>query len=112
MRQAISISIIGLLVFVAAFGATVNAQEEAITSARKIVSRVIPVYPELARRMNLEGSVKLLVIVAPNGTVKSIQAVGGSPVLLKAAENSVYKFRWAPAKDESKELVEMKFHPE
>jgi TonB family protein len=72
----------------------------------------MPVYPELARKMALEGTVKLQVTVAPNGTVKSVQAVGGSPVLVKAAEDSVYKFRWIPAKQESKELIEMRFHPE
>ena len=59
--------------------------------------------------MNLEGSVKLLVTVAPNGIVKSVQTIGGHPVLVKAAEDSVSKFRWIPANQESSELVEMKF---
>ena len=62
--------------------------------------------------MNLEGSVKIRVTVAPNGTVKSAETVGGSPLLVKAAENAIYKWRWAPAKLESKELVEMRFHAE
>ncbi len=111
MRRLISISV-GLLIVLRILSLNMFAEERQVYSARKIVSRAMPVYPELARKMNLEGSVKLLVMVAPNGTVKSIQAKGGSPVLLRAAEDSVYKFRWALAKDESKELVEMRFHPE
>ena len=111
MRRIIAISV-GLLIVLRILSLNMFAEEPQVVSARKIVSRAMPVYPELARKMNLEGNVKLLVIVAPNGTVKSIQAKGGSPVLLRAAEDSVYKFRWALAKDESKELVEMRFHPE
>ena len=88
------------------------AQEIQDDSTRKIVSRAIPIYPELARKMGLEGLVKLQVTVAPNGTVKSVQALGGSPLLVKAAEDSVYKFRWIPANQETKEVVEMRFHRE
>jgi TonB family protein len=88
------------------------AQEEHPDSARKILNRVVPIYPELARTMKLEGTVKLRAIVAPNGTVKSIETVGGSPVLVKAAEDAMYKWRWIPGKEGSKELVEMKFHAE
>jgi hypothetical protein len=59
--------------------------------------------------MNLEGTVRLLVTVSPNGTAKSVAVIGGNPVLVKAAETSVYKFRWTPAQQESKEPVEMRF---
>ena len=78
-------------------------------SQRKVISKVMPNYPELARRMHLEGTVKLMVTVAPNGTVKSTEAVGGSPVLVRAAEDTVYKWRWAPAPQDSRELVELQF---
>ncbi len=108
MRRLITISI-GLLLFGAMIDPTMLAQEAQVNRTRKIVSRTIPVYPELARKMNLEGSVKLLVTVAPNGLVKSVHTIGGNPVLVKAAEDSVYEYRWIPANQESNELVEMKF---
>jgi TonB family protein len=76
---------------------------------RKVLTRVAPRYPELARRMNLEGSVKLRVTVAANGSVKSMQAVGGSPLLLKAAQDAIYGWKWAPSSQESQELVELRF---
>ena len=43
---------------------------------RKAKSKVPPVYPELAKRMNITGVVKVLVTVAPNGSVKEAQAGG------------------------------------
>ena len=91
---------------------TALAQQEEVDATRKIVSRVVPNYPELARKMGLQGTVKLQVTVAPDGTAKFVEILGGHPVLAKAAENGVYKWRWIPAQRESKELVELRFHPE
>jgi TonB family protein len=78
---------------------------------RKILNQVIPHYPELARRVNLEGTVKLTVRVNPNGRAKSVQAVGGSPLLIKAAEDGVQLWKWAPASQESQEFVVIRFTP-
>ena len=56
MRRLVAISI-GLLIC----GATIDppgfAQDPQLDVSRKIVSRVVPVYPELARTMNLQGTV-------------------------------------------------------
>ena len=87
-------------------------QEAEEQSTRKIVSRRPVVYPELARRMRLEGTVKLEVTVGANGAVRTARVIGGNPVLAKAAEDSIYGYRWVPANRESKELVEIKFQPE
>ena len=110
MRILVAISF-GLLLWATGLGCVASAQEpQAQTqpeNARKILSKVLPVYPELAHKMNLEGVVKLRVTVAPNGTVKFVETLGGSPVLAKAAEIAVYKWRWIQAKEESKELVEL-----
>ena len=111
MRRLVAISI-GLLIFGPTMDLPGFAQDPQLDVQRKVVSRVVPVYPELARRMNLQGTVKIRVTVAPNGTVKSTEPVGGSPLLVKAAENAIYKWRWIPAKQESSHLVELRFHPE
>jgi TonB family protein len=92
--------------------ANLPALAERPEGQRKILNKAIPHYPELARQMNLAGTVKLAVTVAPNGSVKSVQTVGGNPVLLKAAQGAIYKWKWAPAAQESKELVELRIHPE
>jgi outer membrane biosynthesis protein TonB len=38
---------------------------------RKVVSRIAPFYPEIAKRMQVGGVVKLEVVVRANGRVKS-----------------------------------------
>jgi TonB family protein len=78
---------------------------------RKVQDRVPPQYPELARQLHLAGTVKLVVTVAPNGGVKSVRPIGGNPVLLKAAQDAVCKWKWAPAPQESQEPVDLRFHP-
>ena len=45
--------------------------------ARKVKSKVAPVYPELARRMNITGVVKVQITVDKSGVVKNTKLVGG-----------------------------------
>jgi len=71
----------------------------------------VPAHPELARRLNLVGLVRLRVPVAPDGKPKLIEVVGGNPVLTKAAEDAVLRWKWAPGPQETKELVQLNFHP-
>jgi len=78
---------------------------------RKTKSRVAPVYPELAKRMNITGVVKVRVTVAANGSVKSASLVGGHPVLANAALDAVKKWHFEAAPQESTEIVEFRFDP-
>jgi len=80
--------------------------------SRKVKSRVTPLYPEIARRMNISGVVKLVVIVAPNGAVKSTKVMGGHPLLVSAAEDAVKKWKFEPAAQEDSGVVEFTFRPE
>lgn len=52
---------------------------------RKVKSKVAPVYPDIARRMNITGTVRLVVVVSSKGTVKTTKLVGGHPILVSAA---------------------------
>ncbi len=81
-------------------------------SHRRIVERGTPAYPALARKMALEGVVRIEAVVAPDGSVKDVAVRGGHPVLAQAAANSVRGWRWESATHESRELVEVKFAPE
>ena len=60
--------------------------------------------------MKLGGTVRVIAVVAADGNVKSVEPVGGSPVLIKAAEDAVAKWRFAPGA-ESRESVELHFNP-
>jgi len=80
--------------------------------ARKLILRTAAEYPPLARSMALQGVVKVDALVAPDGTVKSIEVKGGHPVLAQAAANTVRHWKWEQAPRESHELVEVRFSPE
>jgi len=87
------------------------AQQELTEGSRKIVSRVIPNYPEMARTLNIRGIVKADALVKPNGTVKSVDVKGGHPVLVRAAQDAIYRWRWEPAAHETHEPIEVRFDP-
>jgi len=86
-------------------------QQEPPETIRKVVNRVVPQYPELARTMNLRGTVRVEALVLPNGSVKSVEVRGGHPILAQAAESAIRKWRWQPAKTETREPIEVKFDP-
>jgi protein TonB len=92
-----------LLTFVLGFAAFVHGD-----NGRKIKSKVSPQYPELARKMNVSGAVKLELIVGANGQVKSVKPLGGHPLLIDAAESAVKQWRYEPGV-EGTEVVEIRF---
>ncbi|MGB6821003.1 MAG: energy transducer TonB [Candidatus Acidiferrales bacterium] len=61
-----------------------------------IAHRVLPVYPPEALTQRLEGSVILHTIIAPDGTVQSMDATSGNPVFIPAAETAVRQWRFNP----------------
>jgi TonB family protein len=78
---------------------------------RKTKIKVAPAYPDLARRMNITGTVKVLVVVAPSGDLKDAKVVGGNPILVNAALDALKKWKFEPAPEESTGTVEFKFQP-
>jgi periplasmic protein TonB len=104
--------LVAVFVFVCVFGRLAIAQSEQSSndSGRKIVRKVEPQYPAIAKRMNLGGTVKVVAMVSSDGTVKKVEAVGGSPLLVQAAQNAVSLWKFAPG-TESKETVELHFTP-
>lgn len=89
------------------------AQESVKTDelSRKPKTKVAPVYPDVARRMGVSGTVKLSVVVAANGTVKSSKVIGGHPVLVNAAMDAMRQWKFESAPTESSGIVEFKFQP-
>jgi TonB family protein len=77
---------------------------------RRVVRRIAPQYPEAARKMGLGGTVKIVATVSSEGSVKKVDAVGGSPILVQAAETAVIQWKYAPGA-ESQESVELHFTP-
>jgi TonB family protein len=80
-------------------------------SVRKVINKVVPVYPATARSMSLTGTVRLEASVLPNGSVKSIRVKGGNPLLAQAAQEAVRGWKWAKSDHESTEVLEVRFKP-
>jgi TonB family protein len=76
---------------------------------RKVVFKVAGVYPELAKRDHIRGVVRLEIVVAANGTVKSTKPLGGAPVLIPSAIDAVRKWRFEAAPRETTEIVQIIF---
>jgi len=91
-------------------GAYPGFAQEAETG-RKVVSKVTPAYPSLARDMHISGNVRVEAVVAPSGKVKLVEIKGGHPVLAQAAADAVSRWKWEPASRESRETVELRFIP-
>lgn len=53
-------------------------------------------YPEAARKKNIQGDVKLDVVIGPKGSVKSVKVTDGPKLLTKAAAKSVKHWRYQP----------------
>lgn len=62
----------------------------------KIVERVEPVYPPLARQTRIQGTVRLHAIIGADGHVEELEVVSGHPLLVQAAMEAVRKWRYTP----------------
>ena len=115
MRRCVTCGLF-LILGIGALGAVLGPvpafaqQQEELT--RKVKSKVSPVYPEIARRMNISGVVKMVVVVTPNGAVRSTKLLGGHPLLVTAAMDALRKWKFEPANEESTGVVEFKFQPQ
>lgn len=86
-------------------------QHDDAPAQRKILKKVMPTYPDLARRMRVHGIVKLEAIIAANGNVRTTKVTGGNPVLAQAAVDAVSKWKFGIAPEESTQLIELRFDP-
>jgi TonB family protein len=76
---------------------------------RKVKSKATPVYPELARKMNISGTVKVEVVITPKGDVKSAKATGGHPLLIDAAVDAAKRYKFEAASDETTTTIPFNF---
>jgi TonB family protein len=79
---------------------------------RKAKTKVAPTYPVLAKKMNITGTVKVLVVVSPSGNLKDTKVVGGNPLLVNATMDALKKWKFEPADSESTGTLEFKFQPQ
>ena len=64
--------------------------------ASKLVRRIVPQYPTLARNMRVSGTVKLHAVISRDGTVGDLQVLSGHPLLVEAALSAVRNWLYTP----------------
>ena len=62
----------------------------------KLLYKVIPRYPDIAKRTRTQGTVRLLGVIATDGSIRSLQVVAGHPFLVAAAVEAVRQWRYQP----------------
>ncbi len=99
MRKGLAIMAAGVLLWLAV--APALTEDARGVHPRAVVHRVHPIYPEIARRLNLDGLVTVRAEVAADGHVKSVGVVNGNAILAQAAIRAVREWMFAPGPEES-----------
>ena len=94
---------------IAVTGSSSFAQESQPQAERKLLVKVAPKYPDLARKMSVHGVVKLTAVIEPDGKVKSTEVIGGNPVLVQAALEAVRQWRFETAPQQTRKMIELRF---
>jgi TonB family protein len=108
IMNRISILCAGIALFATLLAQTGMAQPQSYAE-RKVVSKIAPFYPEVAKRNHIRGVVKLEVVVRTNGSVQSMKVLGGNPFLIEAAIFAVNKWKFERALEETTETVQIAF---
>jgi protein TonB len=64
--------------------------------AARLVNKVQPFYPPLARQTRISGTVKLHAIIGKDGSVQQLVMVSGHPLLVQSALDAVRQWRYQP----------------
>ncbi len=62
----------------------------------KILRKVIPLYPPLAKAARISGVVRLIGTIGKDGTIQNLQIVSGHPMLARAAVEAVEQWVYKP----------------
>ncbi len=64
--------------------------------AAKLLRRVTPVYPSLARQARVGGLVRLRTIISEDGSVRRLEVLSGHPLLVGSAVEAVKRWLYRP----------------
>lgn len=76
---------------------------------RAVKLRVPPVYPEIAKRLKIDGAVVIEATVNADGKVSDVKTLSGNRVLSIAAEDAVRQWRFEPGSGQAKVDVSINF---
>ena len=64
--------------------------------AAKLIRKIVPLYPEIAKRARISGTVQLTGVIAKNGTIEHLELISGNPLLVPAAMAAVKQWIYSP----------------
>src|SRR5260370_38375638 len=64
---------------------------------RKVLSNPVPVYPDVAKRLRLVGTVKVQIVIGVDGRIKDKTFIGGAPVAVSGVEEKLKNLKYAAA---------------
>jgi TonB family protein len=74
-------------------------------ASRRLITRVEPDYPDTLKRLNIGGTVRLKLTIAPKGNVEAVEVLGGNPIL---GESAVAALRqWVYTASRSRTIAEV-----
>ena len=79
---------------------------------RAVVHKIAPVYPEMAKRMHITGSVRVVTTVDPSGSVVKVEGQGTNKILSSAAEDAVKRWKFAPGDGTATVTIQINFDNE
>lgn len=62
----------------------------------KLIRKVIPVYPPVAKQLRISGVVRLIGTIGKDGTIRNLQLIDGHPMLARAAIDAVEQWIYQP----------------
>jgi protein TonB len=62
----------------------------------KLLRKIIPIYPQLAILAHVQGTVHLVGVISKDGTIRDLQVIDGSPLLIKATLDAVKQWVYRP----------------
>jgi TonB family protein len=68
----------------------------AVVTAAKLIKRVNPAYPPLARQTRISGTVSLDAVIGKDGSVLQLKVLSGHPLLIQAALDAVRLWKYSP----------------
>jgi TonB family protein len=106
LSKVLTLVICGAAILPRANAFQTQQQLESNDTGHKIKTRVAPEYPELARRLQLQGTARVQFTITPEGAVKDVHELGGNPVLVDALIRAVKQWKYEPSAKET--IVEVK----
>lgn len=96
MKKVVPLSSALVLSLVGALHLCADVRVGSAEAMKAAVAKPAPVYSQIARQMKVAGHVEVEAVVNTDGTVDSVKAVTGNPLLTQSAIQAVQKWKFTP----------------